>query len=169
VRRLTDLVLRRRRLLALAWLLLAVAGGWAASGLGDALSQSFDAPDRPASEANREIVERFGSGGVVAPIAAEEGPRARAALPGRRGGPRRPVPLASAAVSILRTFLPLRGLAAETDVSFVVQFLVGLIGLGVAIDYSCCSSCAGARSATGAPKDARPSAPRWTPPGARWR
>ena len=41
-----------------------------------------------------------------------------------------------AAVSILTTFLVLRGLAAVFAVSFVVQFLVGLIGLGVAIDYS---------------------------------
>jgi RND superfamily putative drug exporter len=70
VTRLSDLVLRRRRLVAGAWLLLTIAGTWAASGLSDALSQSFDAPGRPAFEANKEIVERFGSGGVVAPIVA---------------------------------------------------------------------------------------------------
>ncbi|HLK45158.1 MAG TPA: MMPL family transporter, partial [Acidimicrobiales bacterium] len=46
------------------------------------------------------------------------------------------VPIVIAAGSILTTFLLLRGLASLTDVSFVVQFLVGLIGLGVAIDYS---------------------------------
>jgi len=46
------------------------------------------------------------------------------------------VPLLIAAVSILTTFLVLLGLAQVTEVSFVVQFLVGLIGLGVAIDYS---------------------------------
>ena len=46
------------------------------------------------------------------------------------------LPLLVAAVSILGTFLALLGLTALTDVSFVVQFLVGLIGLGVAIDYS---------------------------------
>ena len=68
--RLSDLVLRRRRLVAGAWLLLAIAGVWASSGLSGALSQSFDAPGRPAFEANREIVERFGSGGVIAPIVA---------------------------------------------------------------------------------------------------
>jgi hypothetical protein len=62
VTRLSDLVLRRRRLVAGAWLLLAIAGAWAASGLSDALSQTFDAPGRPAFEANKEIVERFGSG-----------------------------------------------------------------------------------------------------------
>ena len=46
------------------------------------------------------------------------------------------LPLLVAAVSILGTFLALLGLTTLTDVSFVVQFLVGLIGLGVAIDYS---------------------------------
>jgi putative drug exporter of the RND superfamily len=240
VTRLTDLVLRRRRIVAGAWLLLAIAGAWASSGLSGALSQSFDAPGRPAFEANDEIVERFGSGGVIAPIVAViDGTDARDpavarafgriadAVPGSRlaAGPQlvsddgrtaaaivlpppgRPapdenpealaaardaardlrvgdarvqitgtealatdsgdgegigllveillggvgalvvlvvvfaswlalVPLVVAAVSILTTFLLLRGLAELTDVSFVVQFLVGLIGLGVAIDYS---------------------------------
>ena len=46
------------------------------------------------------------------------------------------VPLVVAAVSILGTFLALLGLTEVTDVSFVVQYLVALIGLGVAIDYS---------------------------------
>ncbi|MDO9378369.1 MAG: MMPL family transporter [Nocardioidaceae bacterium] len=46
------------------------------------------------------------------------------------------VPLVVAAVSILGTYLALLGLTSVTDVSFVVQYLVALIGLGVAIDYS---------------------------------
>ena len=46
------------------------------------------------------------------------------------------VPLLIAAVSILTTFLLVLGLTTFTDVSFVVQFLIALIGLGVAIDYS---------------------------------
>jgi RND superfamily putative drug exporter len=46
------------------------------------------------------------------------------------------VPIVVAVVSILSTFLVLRGLATGFSISFVVQFLVGLIGLGVAIDYS---------------------------------
>ncbi|HSP36475.1 MAG TPA: MMPL family transporter, partial [Frankiaceae bacterium] len=46
------------------------------------------------------------------------------------------VPLAVAAVAILTTFLVLLGITYITDVSFIVQFLVSLIGLGVAIDYS---------------------------------
>jgi putative drug exporter of the RND superfamily len=46
------------------------------------------------------------------------------------------VPLLIAAVSILGTFLVILGLTTFTDVNFIVQFLVALIGLGVAIDYS---------------------------------
>ena len=46
------------------------------------------------------------------------------------------VPLLIAAVSILTTFLLVLGLTELTDVSFVVQFLISLVGLGVAIDYS---------------------------------
>jgi RND superfamily putative drug exporter len=46
------------------------------------------------------------------------------------------VPLLIAMVSILSTFLVVLGLTTFTDVSFVVQFLIALIGLGVAIDYS---------------------------------
>jgi RND superfamily putative drug exporter len=46
------------------------------------------------------------------------------------------VPLLMAIPSILITFLLVDGLTRLTDVSFLVQFLVALIGLGVSIDYS---------------------------------
>jgi RND superfamily putative drug exporter len=46
------------------------------------------------------------------------------------------LPLVVAAVSIMATFLLLLPLTYLTDVSFIVQFLIALIGLGVAIDYS---------------------------------
>jgi RND superfamily putative drug exporter len=46
------------------------------------------------------------------------------------------VPLLIAAVAILATFLVVFGLTTFTDVSFIVQFLTALVGLGVAIDYS---------------------------------
>ncbi|HEX6675291.1 MAG TPA: MMPL family transporter [Actinomycetes bacterium] len=46
------------------------------------------------------------------------------------------VPLLVAAVAILSTFLVILGLTTFTDVNFIVQFLVALVGLGVAIDYS---------------------------------
>ncbi len=46
------------------------------------------------------------------------------------------LPMVVAAVSIVTTLLVVLGLTYVTDVSFVVQFLVALVGLGVAIDYS---------------------------------
>jgi RND superfamily putative drug exporter len=46
------------------------------------------------------------------------------------------VPLLMAAIAIPTTFLLLWPLAEATEVSIVVQFLIGLIGLGIAIDYA---------------------------------
>jgi RND superfamily putative drug exporter len=46
------------------------------------------------------------------------------------------VPMVIAMVSILSTFLCVLAVTYVTDVSFVVQFLIALVGLGVAIDYS---------------------------------
>src|SRR4051812_7465544 len=46
------------------------------------------------------------------------------------------LPLVIAAASILTTFILLLPLTYVTAVSFIVEFLVALIGLGVAIDYS---------------------------------
>jgi RND superfamily putative drug exporter len=46
------------------------------------------------------------------------------------------VPIFMAIASIMTTFLLLWALTTVTDVSPIVQFLVALIGLGVAIDYS---------------------------------
>jgi RND superfamily putative drug exporter len=46
------------------------------------------------------------------------------------------LPLVVAAVSILTSFLLLLPLTYVMDVSFIVQFLIALVGLGVAIDYS---------------------------------
>ena len=46
------------------------------------------------------------------------------------------MPLVVAVASILTTFLCVLGLTYVTDVSIVVQFLVALVGLGIAIDYS---------------------------------
>ena len=46
------------------------------------------------------------------------------------------IPLMIAAVSILTTLLIVLGVTYIADVSFIVFFLVSLVGLGVAIDYS---------------------------------
>jgi RND superfamily putative drug exporter len=46
------------------------------------------------------------------------------------------LPIVMAGISILTAFLMLLGLTTVTDVNFIAQFIIGLIGLGVAIDYS---------------------------------
>ena len=46
------------------------------------------------------------------------------------------MPMLVALSSILTTFLCVYGLTYLTDVSIIVQFLVALVGLGVAIDYA---------------------------------
>jgi RND superfamily putative drug exporter len=46
------------------------------------------------------------------------------------------VPLLIAVITILTTFLLVSGMTHLTSVSFIIQFLVALVGLGVAIDYS---------------------------------
>jgi len=46
------------------------------------------------------------------------------------------LPLVVAGISILTTFLAVLGLTHVTGVSQIVEFLIALIGLGVAIDYS---------------------------------
>ncbi len=46
------------------------------------------------------------------------------------------LPLMIAGIAILTTFLVVLGLTYIIDVSFIVEFLVALVGLGVAIDYS---------------------------------
>ena len=52
------------------------------------------------------------------------------------GSPMAIVPLLMAAVAVPTTFLLVWPLAAVTDVSVVIQFLVALVGLGIAIDYA---------------------------------
>jgi RND superfamily putative drug exporter len=46
------------------------------------------------------------------------------------------LPLLVAGVAILSSFLLVWGLTGITEVSFIVQFLIALLGLGIAIDYS---------------------------------
>jgi putative drug exporter of the RND superfamily len=61
-------VLRHRKLIVAVWAVLALVGAWSASTINDHLSQSFDAPGRPAFEANKAIVEHYGNGGMIAPF-----------------------------------------------------------------------------------------------------
>jgi RND superfamily putative drug exporter len=46
------------------------------------------------------------------------------------------LPLLIAVITILTTFLLVSGMTHLTSVSFIIQFLVALVGLGVAVDYS---------------------------------
>jgi RND superfamily putative drug exporter len=46
------------------------------------------------------------------------------------------MPLMIAIVSIMTTYAAVWGLTYVTDVSVIVQFLIGLVGLGIGIDYS---------------------------------
>ncbi|MCY1145191.1 MMPL family transporter [Actinoplanes sp. Pm04-4] len=229
------LVVTHRRWVLLAWLLLAVAGGFAAPKAVAALTYDFSLPGQPGYETNRVIQERFGSGGDALPIllvdrqpsaeragdlvasvaqalpgasvlsyAGEQALRSsdgqtavvvvyprivpgpepyvealpalqsvaaahqvtvtgKDALAAEGGGDQGAdvlvetifgatgalivlllvfgsalalLPLLIAAGSILTTFLLVWGLTGITDISFIVQFLLALIGLGVAIDYA---------------------------------
>ena len=249
--RFTELVVRRRRLVALIWLVALLLGGFASSVLSSHLSQSFEIPGTPSYVADSAITARYGSTDALVPVirlpagTAASQPRVRADLragfaavanlghgpvpgrvvsyatagdagfvssdgrttfglyfaptanpqqvttvplaairatllrylpPGSRvqvtgiapltnagGSSTGPsvldeiligalgalailafvfasllavVPLLIAAASVTTAFLAILGLTYLMDVNFVVQFLVGLIGLGVAIDYS---------------------------------
>ncbi|HEV2635985.1 MAG TPA: MMPL family transporter [Actinocrinis sp.] len=54
----------------LGWIVLALAGGVAASQAGPRLSFAFDLPGQPAFETNSAIVHTFGSGGITPPLVA---------------------------------------------------------------------------------------------------
>ncbi|MET0450071.1 MAG: hypothetical protein ABW004_16780, partial [Aeromicrobium sp.] len=63
MRSLTDLVLKHRLLVALAWLVVAVAGAATAPTTVDRLSFEFALPGQAAYETNQKIISQFGGGG----------------------------------------------------------------------------------------------------------
>src|SRR5579859_5706650 len=65
---LARFVIAHRWWVLAAWLLLAVAGGYAAPKAISALTYDFGLPGQAGYEANQQIVEQFGSGGDNAPI-----------------------------------------------------------------------------------------------------
>jgi RND superfamily putative drug exporter len=92
---LSRFVIRHRRWVLVAWLLLAVAGGYAAPRATAALSYDFSLPGQPGYETNSMIAQRFGSGGDASPVllvdsqpsttrAQQIAGAARQALPGAR-------------------------------------------------------------------------------------
>jgi putative drug exporter of the RND superfamily len=68
LRRLSGWTLRHRRLVVIAWIVLAVAGFASGGALSNALSTEFAVPGRESHDANREIRRVFGVEGSVAPI-----------------------------------------------------------------------------------------------------
>jgi RND superfamily putative drug exporter len=99
----------------------ALPGGWSEQTTGTAALQS----PTHASHGNGVLVESFiGAAGALV-ILAVVFASALAVLP-----------LLMAGVAIPVTFLLLLALTTVASISFVVQFLIALVGLGIAIDYS---------------------------------
>ena len=94
--RFTDWVLGHRTLIALAWLVVAVAGGALAPTTVDRLGYDFALPGQPAYEANQVIEKTYGGGGAIDPLllvargqgaetqVSDLATRAAAAVPGTR-------------------------------------------------------------------------------------
>lgn len=66
--KLARFVIARRWWVIAAWVLLALAGGFAAPRATSALSYDFGLPGQPGYESNQDIVRGFGSGGDNAPV-----------------------------------------------------------------------------------------------------
>src|SRR5580693_3374004 len=66
--RLTELVLRHRRLIGLIWLIAVLIGGYASSVLSSHLSMSFEIPGTGSDIADSAIVARYGNGGSTTPL-----------------------------------------------------------------------------------------------------
>jgi putative drug exporter of the RND superfamily len=86
-----------------------------------ALEQAPEEESGPPSFLNETLIAGVGALGVLAFVFAS---------------PLAVVPLLMAVVAIPISLLAVLGLTAITDVSFIVVFLVSLIGLGIAIDYA---------------------------------
>ncbi len=67
---LTRWVLRHKRVIASAWIVLTIAGMFGAARVTDALEGDFSMPASDSFATNARIVERFGSGGATAPLVA---------------------------------------------------------------------------------------------------
>ena len=68
--RLTATVLRHRRLVALAWLVLAVAGALSTSSATSRLTYTYSTPGQPGYDANQHMIRRFGIDGNIEPTLA---------------------------------------------------------------------------------------------------
>ena len=68
--RITSTVLAHKRLVVSFWVVLALAGFFAAGRVGDAMKTDFSLPDSASFAANQEIMRTLGSGGNVPPFVA---------------------------------------------------------------------------------------------------
>jgi RND superfamily putative drug exporter len=66
----TDIALRHRKLVALAWIVLAVAGALTLSSTTGSLTHSFATPGNPGYDTNLHIRQRFGIDGNEQPTIA---------------------------------------------------------------------------------------------------
>ena len=78
------------------------------------------------------------------------------------------LPLLIGGVSVLATFLIVGGLTEITGISMIVEFLIALVGLGVAIDYSLLVGAGGGKSARPGARTPTRWPSRCSTPGARW-
>jgi RND superfamily putative drug exporter len=162
--RLTGWVLGHRRWVVIAWLAVTVAGMWAAATITDSLSQSFDAPGRPAFDANREIVRTFGSGGVVPPLVLV-GPRGdlgrvARAVPGARVALPRDRTLVAGQTAAALVFPPPGRPAPDTNPQALAAATRAAAGTGVGVTGSRGSRCS--PSWWGSPRRSTRAARRWT-------
>jgi RND superfamily putative drug exporter len=67
---LTRWVLAHKRLVAVGWIVLTLAGFYGATQVTDALTEDFTQPDSPSTVTNERIVSRFDSGGATPPLVA---------------------------------------------------------------------------------------------------
>ena len=150
----TRFVLRHKALVTLFWVVVAAVGVMTISGTTHRMTNDFSMPGQ-AFKVDNQIVSQYGNGGSQAPyipvITVPAGQKvtdpAVAAATGRAFGALvilalvfasflALLPLLIGGVSVLATFLLVGGLTEVTGVSQIVEFLIALIGLGVAIDYS---------------------------------
>src|SRR3954451_6615815 len=101
MRKITDFVLRHRRLVLLGWLILTVIGMAAAGPASKALDQRFSVPGREGWDTNEQIVRTYGNGGENAPLlavvklpqgASASSPAVRTQLRGLEGTVRKALP-----------------------------------------------------------------------------
>src|SRR5207244_1927217 len=158
----TRWALNHKKIVVLVWLCLTAAGAFASLGVGNKLTKGLPIPGQPAYEANLNILPVLKAhappGGSVVLTGYEQ--LSAGSTPKGGGGPSVLVetligavgallvlafvfasavavlPLLIAVITILTTFLLVSGMTHLTPVSFLIQFLVAIVGLGVPIDFS---------------------------------